>query len=93
MKTYAMHTHPPRAVKVHTETKCDLCGKTTARNWGAKRFEVAETEVRLRTGENYPDGGSGQETTVDVCPTCFKEKLIPWVESLGGKPTVEQWDW
>ena len=47
----------------------------------------------MKTGSNYPEGGSGEETTIDICPDCFKDKLIPWVESFGGKPTVKEWNW
>ena len=47
-------------------------------------YEVKETEIRLKTGSNYPEGGSGEETTIDICPECFTEKLIPWVKSQGG---------
>jgi len=60
-------------------------------------YEVNECEVRVyvkhREGENYPEGGSGTEVEVDICPKCFKEKLLPWLESQGVKVERKDWEW
>jgi hypothetical protein len=74
---------------------CDLCGKETpGLEWERGYYEVAETQVNIRTGNGYPDGGSGVESTVDICPNCFREKLIPWVESHGvSKIEEKEWDY
>lgn len=93
MKKYEKRTQPAKEYDALVEIKCDLCGKTTTRTWKASVDDAVETEVRLKTGSAYPEGGSGEETTIDVCPTCFQSKLIPWVESQGGKPTTKSWDW
>lgn len=93
MKTYEKRTQPAREYDALVETKCDLCGKTTKSEWKDGSFDALEVEVRLKTGSSYPDGGSGDETTVDICPECFRTKLIPWVESHGGKATTKEWDW
>lgn len=75
---------------------CDLCDTVTCESsgdWNKGPYDTDETELRWRTGANYPDGGHGKETTIDICPACFKDKLIPWVESQGGKPTAKDWEW
>ncbi len=30
---------------------------------------------------------------VDLCPECFKERLLPWLDSQGAKARIEDWDW
>lgn len=71
---------------------CDLCQTVTARNWREDHYDAVETNVRLRTGYNWPEGGSGETTTIDICPKCFETKLIPWVKEHGGEPTVKEWE-
>lgn len=75
------------------ETKCDLCGATTKNSWQKGCFSAIESIVQLRTGTNYPEGGDGEYWTIDICPDCFMKKLIPWVKSQGGNPTMIEWDW
>jgi len=72
---------------------CDLCQKNFTPNWSTGYYGVAETDIRYKEGSNYPEGGNGTETTIDICPECFTQKLIPWVIEQGGKPTVTEWDW
>lgn len=92
MKTYTTVTRHYDD-KVLSETRCDLCGATTKSEWRKGCYDATEVEVRLKTGESYPDNGSGEETTIDICPDCFRDKLIPWVESQGGKPETKEWCW
>lgn len=94
MKKYEKQTRPASTYDALVETKCDLCGKITTREWREDgTYDATESEVRLKTGASYPEGGSGHETTIDICPACFKSKLIPWVKSQGGEPTTKEWDW
>jgi hypothetical protein len=98
MITYHDVEIPARAARTvleEHELLCDLCGsKTDVRSpWVKDRFDAVEVEVRLREGESYPEGGHGSETIIDLCPTCFKEKLIPWVQDQGGKVRTKEWDW
>lgn len=46
-----------------------------------------EVTVRHKEGMRFPEGVSYEEISVDVCPDCFKTKLIPWLESQGVKIT------
>jgi hypothetical protein len=68
---------------------CDICG---AKIW-EPGYEVNEVEVRHKTGANYPEGGSGEETSVDICGECFDKKLLPWLRSQGAEPRTEDWEW
>jgi len=85
---------PATTRTVTLKTVCDLCGVETNRagNWPSETGDNwNETTIEAEIGWNYGhEGASYKRTTVDICPKCFMEKLIPWVESLGGKPTVEQ---
>lgn len=93
MKIYKNINVPATQRTVIYRVTCDLCKKTSDLKWDADTYEVLETEVRYKTGYSYPEDGSGEETTIDVCPKCFADKLIPWVKSHGGEPTTKDWDW
>lgn len=79
---------------------CDLCGKAapslgTVYPWEEGRFDVTDTvvQVRLKSGKQYPEGGSGPLWAVDVCPECFQEKLLPWAASFGFRDDFSgEWD-
>jgi hypothetical protein len=73
---------------------CDICKRTFAGDvWEKKFYTVLETQVSMKTGVSYPEGGSGEKLTFDICPTCFKEKLIPALKELGAQPTTSEWGW
>jgi len=73
---------------------CDLCKKEfSGESWGARGFDVQETEIRYRFGETYPDSSFCEELSFDVCPNCFKKKLIPWFEENGAKATKKDVSW
>jgi hypothetical protein len=72
-----------------TKLTCDVCGREGAGDsWEAGLFEANDTtmEVTVHHKDGMVDrdgGGAGDEYTIDICPECFKDKLIPWVESFG----------
>jgi len=79
--------------------KCDLCGhESRGQEWeavglyGMNDTEMA-IEIRQKEGTNYPEGGSGTKYEIDLCPTCFKDRLIPWLKSQGADIKTEEWDW
>jgi len=78
---------------------CDLCGKEGKRkdNWDSSEWNVNETEIevkiRRREGNNYPECGSGTKIVVDMCPECFINRLVPWLNSQGAGIKTEEWDW
>jgi hypothetical protein len=82
--------------------KCNFCGVEArsyhhagdAPEWPVKKsFEVNETSIFMKTGDSYPETGSGTFKELHVCPTCFAEKVIPALESLGVKFDEVDWEW
>ena len=73
--------------------RCDICHVVYNTRWNRylSRFDVLETVVKIREGSAYPEAGSGTEHIIDICPDCFKNKLIPFVESFGSR--IEETDW
>jgi RNA polymerase subunit RPABC4/transcription elongation factor Spt4 len=94
MKTIKTVAIPTPATRTIVESiTCDLCGDTTTSEWRKNSFDAVDTTIHMREGTQYPECGSFKDTEIDICPKCFKEKLIPWVESHGGEPTVVESDY
>ena len=74
---------------------CDLCGKSTqGEDWTRKNYDVSETEVSCRVGTNYGSSSTGTTYEVDICPDCFINVLIPWVEARAGRKIPgKDWSW
>ena len=81
------------------EIRCDLCGfvetspgerpEREEASWSRKPFYDEGVTVSCAKGSSDPDGGSDHEVTrFDICPKCFRERLMPWLISQGAKPTV-----
>ena len=78
--------------------QCDICGKkANNHDWSAGTYNIDETEfkilIRQRDGTNYPECAWGTEYEADICPDCFKDKLIPWLDGQGCKAKRKEWDW
>ena len=75
---------------VFVEKHCDICGAKSndIDNWDSDKNYSSETEITLSEGTTCPDGNGDFQTTFecDICPECFKQKLIPWLESQGVSP-------
>lgn len=77
---------------------CDLCGEEAkGGDWQSSVYEVNEVElavtVRQKEGTSFPEGGHGQEYVIDMCPTCFKDRLVVWLKSQGAEIELKDWDW
>lgn len=82
--------------------KCELCERTTTDpdNWptgqhmagSGQVYDILETTVELREGYSYPGDYSAGLLILDICPKCFKEKLIPWFQAQGGTVREERRD-
>lgn len=79
----------PRLVTVKKHLFCDWCNTEITE----QTFEVREGRVMLKLGYNYPDGGSAEVLKADLCEDCFKNKLVPFLESNGCKVRTENQDW
>jgi len=87
---------PAHEVHLFSHISCDLCGATTddREDWrGVHGYDKYFATIQLEDGVNYPESGHGVRTIVDICPSCFTAKLLPWIESQGAKPRVEKWDY
>ena len=97
MRKYEEKTEP-KTYHTLVETTCDLCG-TVAKHgeWNSGYYEIDETEIEVtvsqKDGSNYPGGGWGEEYKIDMCPKCFKDRLVPWLISQGAKIEPVKWDW
>lgn len=86
---------------VHVE--CDLCkqvgvGETFhATKWSRENYNVDETHIQVKVyqkeGYLFPEGGAGTSYEVDLCPSCFKDRLIPWLISQGAELSPIDWDY
>lgn len=100
MEIKEKYTVPAYEAERIVARKCDLC-ETKAEgyngNWPYSDWDIDETdirtEVKYRTGSQYPGGGNTTLYEVDICPQCFKDKLIPWVKSQGGTVRETESDW
>jgi hypothetical protein len=93
MKIYESYVVPEYKSTILDETICDLCG-ARAKNgeWDDGLYSLLDIEVSYTEGSQYPEGGYGTKYEVDICPECFKKKLIPWLENQGAEIHEEEWN-
>lgn len=98
MKKYETRTQTSSHEEL-TGITCDLCGRAakSADRWDGGAYVVNDTEVtvtvRQREGHEYPGSGSGTEYSIDLCPQCFKDRLVPWLREQGARIEPLEWDW
>ncbi len=99
MKLFVVEEVPAFTRKQCVGMSCDICGlKSNCDEWPTEsNHDIQESELwikgSVRTGYSYyGDGGSGQGCEVDICPKCFYDKLVPWINGLGGTAEVVDWD-
>lgn len=93
MKKYEKYTTPAAEHTRVSETKCDLCGKIAHFASQAVDRVYWETSSQIWTSV-YCETESETyhfECGFDLCPACFREKLVPWLESQGAVPQVEEY--
>lgn len=93
MKNYNTIQVPATTRKHLSHFTCDIC-KTNSRGsdgWAENGWDVKNVEISLDEGSNYPEYAFGETITYDICPKCFKEKLMPFLDSLGAKPEVKDY--
>ena len=72
-------------------TTCDICDRDV--QWDRKNFsDISETKIYLRTGNTWPEGGSGTTKLIDTCEDCFETKIIPALRKAGIFLREEEWD-
>jgi hypothetical protein len=73
---------------------CDICKKEYNGDfWDREPYSALDTTVELKIGSCYPEGGSGEYFTFDICPKCFETKLIPLLKrEFNAEVTIEEFD-
>jgi hypothetical protein len=67
-----------REVPVVYDTICDSCGNSV--NFKETHHAISEVNISYVHGSDYgPDGGNKTTESVDFCPSCFMNKLKPWL--------------
>ena len=73
--------------------KCDICSLENDKQWGYG-YNKQEVEISLTEGDVYPEGGSEEISSFDICPNCFKTVFIPLMKkTFGIDPQIEYKDW
>ena len=89
MKHTEMRIVPAKEYSAVVAITCDMCQCEIQKQNG----NAEEVTVAHKIGSSYPEGGSGETVSVDLCSRCFEEKLVPWLKSQGAEPRTEEWDW
>jgi hypothetical protein len=76
---------PASTRTVEDHVTCDLCKQRIS----SLHYQRDEVTVSREVGECYPEGGTGITTKFDLCGACFEARLIPWLQSQGAEPRVE----
>lgn len=83
-----------KRLNVFVEKRCDICGTKSDSEYGWKEdiYNCDETDITRMHGPYFPEGDFRKRISLDMYPSCWCEKFVPWVESQGGKFTVVEND-
>ena len=88
---------PAKTVNELSHIECDLCHKVgiTKYDFGHDDWdEISETRISCKEGYAYSDYGRCTTVYYDICPNCFKNKLIPLIQkTYSVAPSVGEIDW
>jgi hypothetical protein len=90
MKTVQVPAHPQEQLDY---ISCELCSARTLPGqdgWEERIYDVLDVEIQLNQGYSYPGYYSTTATVLDICPKCFREKLMPWFVAQGGTVRTEE---
>jgi hypothetical protein len=94
-KTITVPPEPEKTKEVFDHYTCDICGlKTKSKeNWGrGSNYHIDKPTIKYNIGDGFPEGGSGEEYYLDICPTCFTEKIHPLLkEKFGIEFNIREW--
>ena len=91
MKHYKERVEPSKKIEYLSKITCDLCGKNMF-SLGSG-YSIEEVTIDYKTGEQYPEGGSGKECKIDMCGDCFETKFTEWLMGQGVKIKYTDWDY
>lgn len=93
-KQISIAAKPAVAAKVETvfdKVICDMCGSDIYEE--SDVYEVNEVKISHKYGAQYPEGGSGETISFDICHDCFTNEISKWLIEKGCTPTKDSWDW
>ena len=68
---------------------CDICGAVaTDHGWSDSATDYVYTQVGMSEGEYFPETYVCTNTFFDICASCFRRLLMPWLAEQGAEPTV-----
>lgn len=72
---------------------CDICGrKATSDDWSEESYGVDEIRIERRHGQQFPEGDFTVLSSFDLCPDCWENKLLPWMQEQGATPSDVDYD-
>jgi hypothetical protein len=74
-------------VTVECYNLCDKCNNKIE----VARYDVFECELIHKVGTAYPEGGSGDEQTMELCQKCAYD-LVELLRENGYRITDREWD-
>lgn len=101
MKVYKTTIIPAveeKVSKVFFHTVCDLCGVSDeGGDWPVgttnKDNNVNKIEIEWKTGWKYGVDENYDKFNIDMCPSCFQDRLLPWLKSQGAEPRITDSDY
>ena len=76
-----------KEVEVEDYIVCDKCDdKIVPDYWNSFDFDFT-----LRTGKSYPEGGFGEEDSMQLCEDCA-EQLVAFLKTEGYRILKKDWD-
>lgn len=69
-------------------TQCDKCGDKIE----VDEYDVFECHLVHKSGERYPEGGNGEENTMDLCQKCTTDLMVLLYEN-GYNVNKGEWDY
>lgn len=78
-----------KEVEVVTENyyQCDKCNNRIK----SRIYDAFSFDFEYVTGDSYPDGGSGERTTLDLCANCA-EDLMELLKTNGYRLNKSEWN-
>lgn len=104
MKKYKEVTKTQTVQELESEV-CDICGDNE-NDWLQDHPEKDSSHVnvsfdgrfeyRLSVCYGYDYGGTSESIELDICPKCFKEKVIPFIKEISvnsERIKIKEYDW
>jgi len=82
MKIYKVKKIPAVNKSVVDKTICDICKNDV---YDVGEYNSQYSEMYMKQGDVWPEGGQMKGYEVDLCVSCFENRLVPWLRSQGAE--------